>query len=124
MKSNPAFLTEISAKLPPDAKVLVACQLGLRSLAACELLVRAGYKNVAWLSGGFEAAGKADFETTSGRDMRYGSVAGLRGIIGWTPVQQEDGSGIDFRGFMACLAAAAVAAKCVRVACATAAVQD
>jgi hypothetical protein len=69
---------------------VVACQKGLRSLAACEALVGAGYKRVAWLSGGFDSATKTDFETNNGKDPRYGGVAGVRGMIGWTRVQQEE----------------------------------
>ena len=80
----------MQAKIPKDKAVLVACQKGLRSLNACEQLVRAGYPTVAWLSGGFDAAKKADFDTTTDKDMRYGGVAGLSGVIGWTKVQQEE----------------------------------
>jgi hypothetical protein len=89
-----AFIGTVQQQLPKDKPVLVACQKGLRSLNACEQLVRAGYPTVAWLNGGFDAATKADFDTTNDKDMRYGSVAGLSGVIGWTKVQQEDGNAL------------------------------
>jgi rhodanese-related sulfurtransferase len=90
MKSNTNFIGEVQAKIPKDKPVLVACQKGLRSLNACEQLVRAGYPTVAWLSGGYDAANRTDFDATPDKDMRYGGVAGLSGIIGWTRVQQRE----------------------------------
>lgn len=81
--------------MPADAPgVVVACQKGLRSLAACEQLVKAGYPSVGWLSGGFDAARKPDFDTSTGEDMRYGSVAGLQGVLGWTKVQTDEKKGL------------------------------
>jgi len=92
MKTNPSFIADVTARLPVDSNpaIVVACQKGLRSLAACEALVGAGYQRVAWLSGGFDSATKTDFETNNGKDPRYGGVAGVRGMIGWTRVQQEE----------------------------------
>ena len=52
--------------------------------------MRAGYPTVAWLSGGYDAANREDFDATPDKDMRYGGVAGLSGIIGWTKVQQKE----------------------------------
>ena len=54
--------------------------------------MRAGYPTVAWLSGGYDAATLPDFDSTNGKDMRYGGVAGLAGVIGWSKVQQLDPS--------------------------------
>ena len=91
MKMNASFLADVQAKVPnKDTKLLVACQKGLRSLKACEQLVRAGYTNVAWLSGGYDAAKKGDFETANGKDIRYGGAGGVSAMIGWTKVQQEE----------------------------------
>lgn len=44
----------LQAKIPRDAKVVVACQKGLRSLAAAEQLGRAGYASLAWVNGGLD----------------------------------------------------------------------
>lgn len=75
-------------QVPKDGKVLVACQKGLRSLAACEQLSRAGYNDVAWLNGGFD-------NSTAGAPLTPcctcvflsvvagGSKAQLRGLPGW-----------------------------------------
>ncbi|KAH1246157.1 Rhodanese-like domain-containing protein 11, chloroplastic [Glycine max] len=50
------FLAKVEEKFPKDAELIVVCQKGLRSLAACELLYNAGYKNLFWVQGGYEAA--------------------------------------------------------------------
>ena len=48
-KANTNFLPEVQAAVPKSAPgVLVACQTGVRSLAASDQLRRAGYSNVAW----------------------------------------------------------------------------
>ena len=90
MKPNEAFLAEVRAAVPPATPVVVACQKGLRSISACEQLVRGGYETVAWLSGGFDAATAADFDTSNGKDMRYGAVGGMSGALGLSDVQREE----------------------------------
>ena len=40
LKANTSFLAEARAAVPTSTPVLVACQKGLRSLSACEQLVR------------------------------------------------------------------------------------
>ena len=40
MKPNAAFLAKVRAVVPPATPVVVACQKGLRSISACEQLVR------------------------------------------------------------------------------------
>ena len=52
--------------------------------------VRGGYETVAWLSGGFDAATAADFDTSNGKDMRHGAVGGLSGALGLSDVQREE----------------------------------
>jgi rhodanese-related sulfurtransferase len=61
---------QVQAKIPKDARVIVACQKGLRSLAACEQLARAGYQQLAWINGGLDTARKGNIETTDGKDIR------------------------------------------------------
>lgn len=87
---NTAFLAEVQNKIPKDARVIVACQKGLRSLAACEQLARAGYQQLAWINGGFDTARKGDIATSNGVDVRYGGIGGLSEAIGWTEVQREE----------------------------------
>lgn len=52
--------------------------------------MRGGYATVTWLSGGFDAAGAADFDTSNGKDMRHGAVGGLSGALGLADVQREE----------------------------------
>lgn len=70
MKPNPAFLGDVAAAIPKDAKVVVACQKGLRSLAAAEQLARAGYGELAWVNGGLDTAAKTDLEVVGANDLR------------------------------------------------------
>jgi len=90
MKANEAFMAEVQAKIPKDAKVIVTCQKGLRSLAACEQLARAGYGELAWVSGGLDTVRPGDIATTVEKDLRYSGIGGLSSVVGWTEVQQEE----------------------------------
>lgn len=65
---------QVQSKLPKDARVIVACQKGLRSLAACEQLARAGYQQLAWINGGFDTATKGDIPTANNVDIRWGDM--------------------------------------------------
>jgi hypothetical protein len=55
MKYNERFMPDVVAQIPKSANLIVGCQKGLRSLAACEQLYKAGYRNLYWLNGGFDA---------------------------------------------------------------------
>eukprot|EP01026_Neomeris_dumetosa_P073398 TRINITY_DN7549_c0_g1_i1.p2 TRINITY_DN7549_c0_g1~~TRINITY_DN7549_c0_g1_i1.p2 ORF type:complete len:271 (-),score=45.39 TRINITY_DN7549_c0_g1_i1:112-924(-) len=91
MEPNNNFLADVQSRLPKDAKVIVGCQKGLRSLAACEKLSMAGYSSLAWINGGFDTAekGKLAVEGTE-EDIRYAGIGGLSAILGWTEVQQQE----------------------------------
>jgi len=92
MKPNDQFMPEVLSKMQPDTKVIVTCQKGLRSLAACERLSRAGFESIAWLNGGYEAAEKdIIMSSDESQDIRLAGVGGLSGAIGWNPVQQKEG---------------------------------
>lgn len=93
MIPNGMFLSQIQQQIPQkDAKVVVVCQKGLRSLAACEQLSRAGYTDLTWLSGGLDTVQPSDgVESVDGKDLRYGGLGGLSAVLGWTPVQQAAG---------------------------------
>lgn len=93
MKPNPSFNADVQSKVPRDAKgVMVVCQKGLRSLAACEQLARMGYKNLGWINGGLDMVKPGELPTVGGKDIRYGGIGGLSELLGWTEVQQEDGN--------------------------------
>lgn len=90
MVANEGFMGQVQAKIPKDSRVVVGCQKGLRSLTACEQLIRAGYSDVAWVMGGFDTAVKGDLPTVGGKDIRYAGIGGLSELLGWTEVQQQD----------------------------------
>jgi rhodanese-related sulfurtransferase len=54
MMPNPVFLDVIAALYPKDAKILVGCRSGQRSLRAAEAMISAGYTNVIDQRAGFE----------------------------------------------------------------------
>ena|SRR5919198_1904782 len=53
MTPNPDFLSVVQANFPADAKLVIGCQAGARSMKACEALAAAGYTNVTNVAGGF-----------------------------------------------------------------------
>lgn len=69
-QQQPGNALQVQGKVPKDAKVIVGCQKGLRSLAACEQLARVGYGQLAWINGGFDTAKPGDLPTTNGKDLR------------------------------------------------------
>jgi len=100
MKANTQFLAQVQSKIPKDAKVIVTCQKGLRSLAACEQLSRAGYSELAWVSGGLDAVRKGEVDTTVDKDLRYAGIGGVSALLGWTEVQQEENRGSSFQNVL------------------------
>lgn len=53
MVPNPEFVRVVQAHFAADAKLLVGCQSGARSMRACEALVAAGFVDVANVTAGF-----------------------------------------------------------------------
>lgn len=91
MRPNPDFINQVEEKINRTEipGVIVVCQKGLRSLAACEQLARAGYSRIVWINGGLDTAKPGDIPTVDDADIRMAGVGGLSGMIGWTEVQQE-----------------------------------
>lgn len=54
MAPNPDFLAVVQAIYPKDAKLVVGCKAGGRSIKAAEMLVNAGYTNVIDQRAGFD----------------------------------------------------------------------
>jgi len=54
MAPNPDFQSVVVANYPKDAKLVVGCKMGGRSLRAAALLEAAGYTSVVDLRGGFD----------------------------------------------------------------------
>ncbi|KAK9827948.1 hypothetical protein WJX74_011026 [Apatococcus lobatus] len=89
MVPNERFMPQVQSKVPRNSKVIVACQKGLRSLAACEQLSRAGYPSLAWINGGFDTAQKGDLPAEGETDLRLGGIGGVSELLGWTEVQRD-----------------------------------
>ncbi|EYU22207.1 hypothetical protein ABFS82_09G011700 [Erythranthe guttata] len=82
------FLSKVEEKFPKDTDLIVACQKGLRSLAACEILYNAGYKNLFWVQSGLEAAEEEDLEREGSQPFKLAGIGGLSEFIGWTDQQR------------------------------------
>jgi rhodanese-related sulfurtransferase len=54
MRPNPDFLAVVSALYPKDAKLLVGCRSGQRSMRAAEALISAGYTAIVEQRAGFD----------------------------------------------------------------------
>jgi hypothetical protein len=90
MIPNPEFAAIVESRLPKDKPVVVACQTGVRSLAACDQLARMGYSPLAWLKDGLEAAKPGELPTVpAGKDPRWvcGRGAAKRGEPPSLPVR-------------------------------------
>ncbi|ESW09986.1 hypothetical protein PHAVU_009G171900 [Phaseolus vulgaris] len=82
------FLAKVAEKFPKDSELIVGCQKGLRSLAACELLYNAGYKNLFWVQGGFEAAEEEDLIVEGPTPLKFAGIGGVSEFLGWTDQQR------------------------------------
>ncbi|KAI7979955.1 hypothetical protein LOK49_Contig215G00008 [Camellia lanceoleosa] len=82
------FLSKIAEKFQKDTDLIVACQKGLRSLAACELLYNAGYRNLFWIQGGLEAAEEEDLEREGPQPFKLAGIGGVSEFLGWTDQQR------------------------------------
>jgi rhodanese-related sulfurtransferase len=56
MALNPRFVSVMKKNFPPDARLVIGCASGVRSLNACELLGNEGYARLVNLAGGFLGA--------------------------------------------------------------------
>eukprot|EP00271_Cylindrocystis_brebissonii_P008892 TRINITY_DN23413_c0_g1_i1.p1 TRINITY_DN23413_c0_g1~~TRINITY_DN23413_c0_g1_i1.p1 ORF type:complete len:301 (-),score=49.03 TRINITY_DN23413_c0_g1_i1:1024-1926(-) len=98
-KMNERFMPDVVAKIPKSANVIVACQRGLRSLAACEQLYKAGYRNLFWLQGGFDQAEEGDFSREGAQPLKFAGIGGMSEFLGWTDVQRAQAAkeGLSYR---------------------------
>lgn len=85
---DPEFLTKVEEKFSNDTDLIVACQKGLRSLAACELLYNAGYRNLFWVQGGLETAEEEDLEREGPQPFKLAGIGGVSEFLGWTDQQR------------------------------------
>ena len=56
MRPNADFLAEVASAFSRDAKLVVGCKAGIRSLTAVQALMQAGYENVVDQRAGFDGA--------------------------------------------------------------------
>src|SRR5262245_28918567 len=85
MAPNPEFLSVAEKVLPKDARLVVGCQAGRRSDAACRVLEEAGFTDLANIEGGFSGA-----KDVLGRLVQPGWVQfGL-------PVSDDNGDGVSY----------------------------
>ena len=56
MRPNPEFVSVVQGNFPPDAKLVIGCQMGGRSQQACEVLSNAGFQDVTNVLGGYGGA--------------------------------------------------------------------
>jgi rhodanese-related sulfurtransferase len=87
MTPNPDFVRIVEANFPKDKKIIVGCQVGMRSQFAGDLLAQNGFQDVANMQGGFGGS----------RDS-MGRVA----VPGWAqlgfPVEMEVDSSRSYEG--------------------------
>ncbi|KAL5998237.1 hypothetical protein ACLOJK_009175 [Asimina triloba] len=82
------FISKVEEKFPEDADLIVACQRGLRSLAACEQLYNAGYRNLFWIEGGLEAAEEEDLPREGPQPFKFAGIGGVSEFLGFTDQQR------------------------------------
>ncbi|KAI3887345.1 hypothetical protein MKX03_002749 [Papaver bracteatum] len=109
------FISRVEQQFPKDTDLIVACQKGLRSLAACELLYKAGYENIFWVQGGLEAAEEEvsafhyssikcvphteifslqishlelGFDREGPQPFKFAGIGGVSEFLGWTDQQR------------------------------------
>ena len=90
MVENPDFFKVVKANFPKDTRLVMGCQVGMRSQKAAEILVQGGYQNVANIQGGF-----GGMKDESGRTL----------APGWTelglPISADNGDGVSYESLAA-----------------------
>ncbi|WOL14376.1 rhodanese-like domain-containing protein 11, chloroplastic [Canna indica] len=82
------FISKVEEKFPKETDIIVVCQKGLRSLAACEQLYNAGFRNLFWVQGGLEAADEEDFAREGPQPFKLAGIGGISEFLGWTDQQR------------------------------------
>ncbi|XP_078172044.1 rhodanese/Cell cycle control phosphatase superfamily protein isoform X1 [Carex rostrata] len=85
---NKDFVSKVGEKFPKDTDIIIVCQKGLRSLAACEQLYKAGFQNLFWVQGGLEAAEEEDFQREGPQPFKLAGIGGVSEFFGWTDQQR------------------------------------
>ncbi|KAK3154536.1 hypothetical protein QOZ80_2BG0191800 [Eleusine coracana subsp. coracana] len=96
---NKNFVQQVEEKFSKDTDIILVCQKGLRSLAACEQLYNAGFENLFWVQGGLEAAEEEDFEREGPQPFKLAAIGGVSEFFGWTDQQRAQAAkeGLGYR---------------------------
>ncbi|CAO2177930.1 unnamed protein product [Urochloa humidicola] len=96
---NKNFVQQVEEKFPKDTDIILVCQKGLRSLAACEQLYNAGFENLFWVQGGLEASEEEDFEREGSQPFKLAAIGGVSDFFGWTDQQRRQAAkeGLGYR---------------------------
>ncbi|XP_057867525.2 rhodanese-like domain-containing protein 9, chloroplastic isoform X2 [Cryptomeria japonica] len=81
-KLNSDFVPEVQQQFPPDSKLLLVCQEGLRSGVATKELEAAGYQNLAYITSGLQSVKPGTFEKEGLKELQDAGKAGLVTIQG------------------------------------------
>ncbi|KAK7259495.1 hypothetical protein RIF29_25103 [Crotalaria pallida] len=81
-KPNPDFVQSVKSQFPPESKLLVVCQEGLRSAAAAQKLEQAGFSNVASMTSGLQKVKPGTFDSVGSTELQDAGKAGLVTIQG------------------------------------------
>ena len=73
MVPNASFVEIVAKHFPRDARLVVGCKMGGRSMHACEFLTQAGFTNLANMHGGY--SGAEDTPGWQARDLPISSAA-------------------------------------------------
>ncbi|KAG4915986.1 hypothetical protein JHK82_053624 [Glycine max] len=81
-KPNPEFVQSVKSQFPPESKLLVVCQEGLRSAAAASKLEEAGFENIACITSGLQTVKPGTFDSVGSTELENAGKAGLVTIQG------------------------------------------
>ncbi|XP_052172076.1 rhodanese-like domain-containing protein 9, chloroplastic [Diospyros lotus] len=81
-KLNPDFVQSVKSQFPPETKVLLVCQEGLRSTAAARKLEEAGFQNIACVTSGLQSVKPGLFDSVGSTELQDAGKAGLVTIQG------------------------------------------
>ncbi|CAA6668022.1 unnamed protein product [Spirodela intermedia] len=75
------FISKVESKFPKESELLL-------SIAACEQLYNAGYRNLFWVQGGLETAEEEDFQREGPQPFKLAGIGGVSEFFGWTDQQR------------------------------------
>jgi rhodanese-related sulfurtransferase/rubredoxin len=81
MKLLPDFVSRVQTVAKPDETLMVTCRSGGRSAIACNLLAKAGFKNVFNIIDGMEGDGNGDSESECRGGWKIRVVPGPRNSL-------------------------------------------